>query len=438
MNVRIKFLVRATTRWGDTICVVGNVPELGNWDPYNGARLRTDASKYSLWESDHVNIFLKEQLEYKYVNLTGDGSVAWEAGYFPKNRFINPQRLEGFKEVAFDDGMFSSVLGVRKIKATVESVSKKVREENPKIKLMGNDEQFYYVDTVNEISDTLIGIGIRPTNYMTHSLWIQYRGILLCTGGSSMNVVHSSTYKFVYDIADESNDKRRVKAVTLTYVEMAPMNRPRWKHKGVVVGKFVYVVGGNADCSAEKYDVESNKWTLIPSNSRDFSNGSLTLIDGRYLLAVRQVFRTRTTPSDIYAERLDILDEESGWESLQLNLERSSFEPHALSIQQAGNGKLSVLINSIEGQALLYLFDMDRNRIVRKDQLQNFMYVVSFVKYEQGCVKWHCFHLNTGRSVHHRLIKGKELNAAYCKYDSLEAKGMEVTKNVIELKAASA
>eukprot|EP00826_Nyctotherus_ovalis_P011253 TRINITY_DN1293_c0_g2_i7.p1 TRINITY_DN1293_c0_g2~~TRINITY_DN1293_c0_g2_i7.p1 ORF type:complete len:439 (+),score=51.65 TRINITY_DN1293_c0_g2_i7:126-1442(+) len=438
MNVRIKFTVRAITRWGDTIYVVGNVPELGSWNPYNGVRMRTETGKYPLWESDHVNFSLHGRLEYKYVNLTSDGSISWECGYTPKNRFVNPRYLQGFKAVAFYDSMFSCVLGVRKIEAAVENVPREVREEDPKIKLTGIHEQLFYVDLRNKILDVFSEISIKNANHMVHSFWIPYKGNIFCIGGSSRNLVHNNTYKFTCDLTDESEGERKINAIKLIYVEMAPMVKPRCKHKGIVVGKLIYVVGGNADYSAERYDIEKDKWALIPSNSRDFSNGTLTLIDERYLLVARHVFRTRNTPSDIYAERLDLLDEESGWESLQLNLEPLSFEPHDFLIQQAGIGNLSVLVTGINRSALFYLFSMDRNEIIQKDVLSNLTHNVSSVKYEQGYLKWYCFYSTGGYCVHYRLIKGEKPTSVHCAYNYLWANGMEVSRNVIELKAVPA
>lgn len=65
------------TRFGDTVVVVGDAPELGAWDPRRGLRL--DASAWPTWRGE-VSLRAGARVEYKLVWLRADGSVQWESG----------------------------------------------------------------------------------------------------------------------------------------------------------------------------------------------------------------------------------------------------------------------------------------------------------------------------------------------------------------------
>lgn len=65
------------TRWGDRLVVVGNQPELGNWDPRAGLPL--DAPAWPAW-SGAVELPIGADVEYKLALLRADGRVEWERG----------------------------------------------------------------------------------------------------------------------------------------------------------------------------------------------------------------------------------------------------------------------------------------------------------------------------------------------------------------------
>jgi alpha-amylase len=58
----------------------GNVPALGNWNPGNAVNL--DASEYTqnnpLW-TGKVRLVPGTIIEYKFIKVSGSGSVTWEA-----------------------------------------------------------------------------------------------------------------------------------------------------------------------------------------------------------------------------------------------------------------------------------------------------------------------------------------------------------------------
>lgn len=77
--VDVAFNVLVTTVPGEAIRVVGDIEDLGKWNPGNGIPL--DASSYTsdnpLWKT---SITLKggHVVQYKYVKVKSDGSVSWE------------------------------------------------------------------------------------------------------------------------------------------------------------------------------------------------------------------------------------------------------------------------------------------------------------------------------------------------------------------------
>lgn len=90
-----RFQIRAQTKVGETIVLVGSTPELGLWDVAQGIILKTSADRYPLWETEapiafdsilvsapHTQVlnpnFDVQKIHYKYVRLSADGAVEWE------------------------------------------------------------------------------------------------------------------------------------------------------------------------------------------------------------------------------------------------------------------------------------------------------------------------------------------------------------------------
>lgn len=87
-RMRVSLNVRADTLWGDKVLLVGNTPQLGDWEPARSSLvLTTDARSYPMWRCN-VDIELPisgQALEYKLVVVRGSshphlGSrvVEWE------------------------------------------------------------------------------------------------------------------------------------------------------------------------------------------------------------------------------------------------------------------------------------------------------------------------------------------------------------------------
>jgi alpha-amylase len=75
-SVAVTFAATATTVWGENVYLLGNRPELSNWNTAGGVALSSAA--YPVWHGT-VNLPPNTSIEYKYVKKNGS-AVAWESG----------------------------------------------------------------------------------------------------------------------------------------------------------------------------------------------------------------------------------------------------------------------------------------------------------------------------------------------------------------------
>mmetsp|Transcript_119172 Transcript_119172/g.254226 ORF Transcript_119172/g.254226 Transcript_119172/m.254226 type:complete len:369 (+) Transcript_119172:66-1172(+) len=103
------------TRWGESIRVVGNVEELGQWDVVSGAPLHSDVALYPLW-AGRVSLRAPVDVsavavEYKYVLVSRDGAT-WESGISNRKIVIPVNQAHGpwvIRDLQFDG---PGVLGI--------------------------------------------------------------------------------------------------------------------------------------------------------------------------------------------------------------------------------------------------------------------------------------------------------------------------------------
>ncbi|KAH7378459.1 glucoamylase/glucan 1,4-alpha-glucosidase-like protein [Phaeosphaeria sp. MPI-PUGE-AT-0046c] len=76
---KVDFNVRVTTTPGQKVYVVGDVSQLGNWDPASAKELGADkyTSKDPLWAAS-IDLPAATSFQYKYIIKTSDGQVVWE------------------------------------------------------------------------------------------------------------------------------------------------------------------------------------------------------------------------------------------------------------------------------------------------------------------------------------------------------------------------
>lgn len=73
---QITFTVNnATTVWGQNVYVVGNISQLGNWDPANAVQMTP--SSYPTWVVT-VPLPQSQNIQFKFIKKDGSGNVIWE------------------------------------------------------------------------------------------------------------------------------------------------------------------------------------------------------------------------------------------------------------------------------------------------------------------------------------------------------------------------
>jgi glucoamylase len=73
----VTFQVDASTRWGESIYLVGSSPQLSNWIPESGIKL--SPANYPIW-SVRVSLSASTTFEYKYLKRDSSGQAVWESG----------------------------------------------------------------------------------------------------------------------------------------------------------------------------------------------------------------------------------------------------------------------------------------------------------------------------------------------------------------------
>jgi alpha-amylase len=72
------FHVNATTQWGESVHVVGSIPQLGDWNPARAIRL--DPADHPVWRHT-LNLPAGTTFQYKYIRRSETQSgVTWESG----------------------------------------------------------------------------------------------------------------------------------------------------------------------------------------------------------------------------------------------------------------------------------------------------------------------------------------------------------------------
>lgn len=81
-QIPVRFVVNhAYTSWGENVYLLGNVPELGLWDPEKsiGPMFNQVLHSYPTWYYD-VNVPADTELEFKFIIVDQNGNVTWESG----------------------------------------------------------------------------------------------------------------------------------------------------------------------------------------------------------------------------------------------------------------------------------------------------------------------------------------------------------------------
>ena len=88
--VAVAFMETVSTNYGETVKVVGNVAQLGSWDPSKAVPLGAAAytSSNPVWSGTISGFVPGSSVQYKYIKVEADGSVTWEAD--PNHTYVVP------------------------------------------------------------------------------------------------------------------------------------------------------------------------------------------------------------------------------------------------------------------------------------------------------------------------------------------------------------
>ena len=75
---QVVFHVTAETQYGENIYIVGNIPELGNWDPDNCTEAMLNPN-YPEWFLS-VSVPVGTTIEFKFIKKDASGNITWESG----------------------------------------------------------------------------------------------------------------------------------------------------------------------------------------------------------------------------------------------------------------------------------------------------------------------------------------------------------------------
>lgn len=105
-----RFQVKAPTKMGESIAILGSIPELGMWDLSQCIHLSTSGNLYPKWWVDIAIPWaeLPEKIEYKYLRFRADGGIDWES-LGEENRWIPQEPQAKTTTIIVDDGDYGNL-----------------------------------------------------------------------------------------------------------------------------------------------------------------------------------------------------------------------------------------------------------------------------------------------------------------------------------------
>lgn len=100
-----RFQVTAQTKMGESIALLGSIPQLGEWHISNRILLQTSGERYPLWWVDVDIPYSDSKIEYKYLKLSAEGEVIWES-WGNENRWIPLEKEAQENTLIVEDGWF--------------------------------------------------------------------------------------------------------------------------------------------------------------------------------------------------------------------------------------------------------------------------------------------------------------------------------------------
>jgi hypothetical protein len=91
-DVSVTFICQnGETVWGQNVYALGNIAELGNWDPDKAKKL--SPTDYPAWNKIITPMPANTRIEWKCIKKDGAGNVEWQTG--PNNACTTPDSGQG-------------------------------------------------------------------------------------------------------------------------------------------------------------------------------------------------------------------------------------------------------------------------------------------------------------------------------------------------------
>ncbi|KAH7105978.1 carbohydrate-binding-like protein [Auriculariales sp. MPI-PUGE-AT-0066] len=84
-HLLVEVNVTAPTASDEQIYIVGDIPELGSWDPERAIPLTARTDTYPTWATD-VHLPTGAEFQYKFIRKTPEGNTVWEGQTFLNRR----------------------------------------------------------------------------------------------------------------------------------------------------------------------------------------------------------------------------------------------------------------------------------------------------------------------------------------------------------------
>ncbi len=98
-NIQIKLIIIKIK--GEEIRIVGDIKDLGNWDPNKSQKLITNKFDYPLWKSkENIKVKQNSEINYKYLIFQNGKFKRWEEIPNNKNRIIH---IKNYVRVVISD-----------------------------------------------------------------------------------------------------------------------------------------------------------------------------------------------------------------------------------------------------------------------------------------------------------------------------------------------
>jgi len=228
------------------------------------------------------------------------------------------------------------------------------------------DHAFAFIDFSRKLFRPFYCTSIASNQFPATSLIFPLNRFMISVGGSIFGNPTDLCFRIAYK--EMMNSENRIENSMIYVIKLASMHYARGNHGGIeLLQKYIYVIGGNGETNinGERYDILSNRWSILPANNQCFTRGSLMQMENRYLYAFREKTVIQDQRNEFYAEKLDIFDEDIGWIPIVIKIPTFVPEPLITRSFYIADGKILIYRCYNLEPATAIIFDLDKQKKIR-------------------------------------------------------------------------